>query len=76
MPVFDYDQTGVYQSDRITLVSRFGGFEVYSHHYDPLDVEADLEIMEQVSRGMLHFSRRPEAAKLGAVRGAPGAPAN
>jgi len=76
VPVFDYDQMGVYQADRITLVSRFGGFEVYSHHYDPLDVEADLEIMEQVSRRMLHFSRRPEAPKLGAVRGAPGAPAN
>lgn len=76
VPVFDYDQMGVYQADRITLVSRFGGFEVYSPHYDPLDVEADVEIMEQVSLRMLHFSRRPEVTKLSAVREAPGAPAN
>ncbi len=60
IPVFDYDQMGVYQSDRITLVSRFGGFEVYSHDYEPLDVPADLEVMAEVSKQLVRFSRRPD----------------
>jgi hypothetical protein len=60
VPVFDYDQMGVYQADRITLVSRFGGFEVYSHHYDPLDVAADPDVMAHVSRQLVRFWRRPD----------------
>jgi membrane-anchored protein YejM (alkaline phosphatase superfamily) len=59
VPVFDYDQMGVYQQDRITLVERFGGFEVLSHDYEPLDVPADHEVMEAVSRQLVRFSRRP-----------------
>jgi membrane-anchored protein YejM (alkaline phosphatase superfamily) len=60
VPVFDYDQMGVYQEDRITLVSRFGGLDVYSHDYEPLDVPADPRVMSQVTRQLVRFSRRPE----------------
>ena len=60
VPVFDYDQMGVYQPDRITLVSRFGGFEVYSHDYAPLNVPADRDVMAQVSKQLVRFSRRPD----------------
>lgn len=66
VPVFDYDQMGVYQADRITLVSRFGGFEVYSHDYEPLDVQADLEVMSQVSKQLVRFSRRPDVQVVNA----------
>ena len=65
VPVFDYDQMGVYQADRITLIQRFGGFEVYSHDYAPLDVQADLDVMAQVSRQMVRFSRRPDVRVVG-----------
>jgi membrane-anchored protein YejM (alkaline phosphatase superfamily) len=58
--VFDYDQMGVYQPDRITLVSRFGGFEVLSHRYDPLDVAADSEVMAQVAQRVVRFWRQPD----------------
>jgi membrane-anchored protein YejM (alkaline phosphatase superfamily) len=60
VPVFDYDQMGVYQEDRITLVSRFGGLDVYSHDYERLDVPADPRVMSQVTRQLVRFSRRPE----------------
>lgn len=65
VPVFDYDQMGVFQPDRITLIQRFGGFEVYSHDYERLDVAADPHVMEQVSRQMVRFSRRPEVQVVG-----------
>jgi membrane-anchored protein YejM (alkaline phosphatase superfamily) len=60
VPVFDYDQMGVYQPDRITLISRFGGFEVYSHDYEPLDLPANPDVMEVVTRQLVRFSRRPD----------------
>jgi membrane-anchored protein YejM (alkaline phosphatase superfamily) len=60
VPVFDYDQMGVFEADRITLVSRFGGAEVFSHEYDPLEVAPDPEVMAQVSRQLVRFSRRPD----------------
>ena len=71
VPVFDYDQMGVYQEDRITLISRFGDFDVYSHDYEPLDLPADHAVMSQVARGLVRFSRRPDLQVVH-VTGAPG----
>jgi membrane-anchored protein YejM (alkaline phosphatase superfamily) len=70
VPVFDYDQMGVYQEDRITLLSRFGGGpEVYSHDYEPLDIPADAGVMAQVTRQLVRFSRRPDLRMVDTAHG-------
>lgn len=59
--VVDYNDTGVYERDRITVFSPFGGFPVYSHDYDRLDAPGRADRIRAASQDMVHFSRRPAA---------------
>jgi len=57
--VVDYNDTGIYETDRVTLFSPFGGFPVYSHAYDRLDQPARMDRIRAVTEDMLRFSRPP-----------------
>ncbi|MGQ0586187.1 MAG: sulfatase-like hydrolase/transferase [Gammaproteobacteria bacterium] len=57
--VVDYDDTGVYEPDRVTLFSPFGGFPVYSHDYDRLDQPPRMDRVRAVTEDMLRFRRAP-----------------
>lgn len=57
--VVDYNDTGMYEPDRITLFSPFGGFPVYSHDYDRLDEPPRMDRVRAVTQDMLRFSRKP-----------------
>ena len=57
--VVDYNDTGMYEPDRITLFSPFGGFPVYSHNYDRLDQPPRMDRVRAVTEDMLRFSRKP-----------------
>ena len=57
--VVDYNDTGMYEPDRITLFSPFGGFPVYSHDYDRLDEPPRMDHVRAVTQDMLRFSRKP-----------------
>jgi hypothetical protein len=58
-PVVDYNDTGIYERDRVTLFSPFGGFPVYSHAYDRLDQPPRMERVRAMTEEMLRFSRPP-----------------
>ncbi len=62
LAVVDYNDTGLYEPDRITLFSPFGGFPVYSHDYDRLDEPARMDRVRVVTEEMLRFSRAPGKA--------------
>lgn len=64
--VVDYNDTGMYEPDRVTVFSPFGGFPVYSHDYDRLADPPRMEHVRAVTEDMLRFTRPPG--------GAPGAP--
>ena len=57
--VVDYNDTGMYEPDRITLFSPFGGFPVYSHDYDRLDEPPRMDHVRALTQDMLRFSRKP-----------------
>lgn len=57
--VVDYNDTGIYEPDRITLFSPFGGFPVYSHNYDRLDEPPRMDRVRAVAEDMVRFSRKP-----------------
>jgi uncharacterized protein len=57
--VVDYNDTGMYEPDRVTVFSPFGGFPVYSHDYDRLDEPPRMDRVRAVSEDMLRFSRAP-----------------
>ena len=59
LAVVDYNDTGLYEPDRITLFSPFGGFPVYSHDYDRLDQPPRMDHVRAVTEDMLRFSRPP-----------------
>ena len=65
--VVDYNDTGLYEADRVTLFSPFGGFPVYSHGYDRLDLPPRMERVRAVAEEMLRFSRAPRAASAAAA---------
>jgi hypothetical protein len=57
--VVDYNDTGIYERDRVTLFSPFGGFPVYSHQYDRLDQPPRMERVRAMTEEMLRFTRPP-----------------
>lgn len=57
--VVDYNDTGMYETDRITVFSPFGGFPVYSHNYDRLEEPPRMDNVRAVTEDMLRFSRPP-----------------
>jgi len=59
LAVVDYNDTGMYEPDRITVFSPFGGFPVYSHDYDRLEEPARMENVRAVTEDMLKFTRKP-----------------
>ena len=61
LAVVDYNDTGVYEPDRVTLFSPFGGFPVYSHQYDRLNDPPRMERVRAVTEEMLRFTRPPAA---------------
>ncbi len=61
LAVVDYNDTGLYEADRVTLFSPFGGFPVYSHDYDRLEQPPRMERVRAVTEEMLRFSRKPPA---------------
>ena len=62
LAVVDYNDTGLYERDRVTIFSPFGGFPVYSHDYDRLDEPPRMEAVRTVTEEMLKFSRKPQPA--------------
>lgn len=60
--VVDYNDTGLYEPDRVTVFSPFGGFPVYSHRYDRLQEPARMDRVRAVTEDMLRFTRPPPAA--------------
>jgi membrane-anchored protein YejM (alkaline phosphatase superfamily) len=61
--VVDYNDTGVYEPDRITLFSPFGGFPVYSHDYDRLAARGRMDRVRAAAEDMVRFSRRPAGGR-------------
>jgi uncharacterized protein len=61
--VVDYNDTGMYEPDRITVFSPFGGFPVYSHDYDRLQEPARMDRVRAISEDMLRFTQKPGAAR-------------
>jgi len=59
LAVVDYNDTGLYEPDRVTLFSPFGGFPVYSHDYDRLDQPPRMDRVRAVTEEMLKFTRKP-----------------
>ena len=59
LAVVDYNDTGLYEADRVTLFSPFGGFPVYSHDYDRLEHPPRMERVRAVTEEMLRFTRKP-----------------
>ncbi|MGH8482558.1 MAG: sulfatase-like hydrolase/transferase, partial [Nevskiaceae bacterium] len=66
--VVDYNDTGIYEHDRVTLFSPFGGFPVYSHRYDRLDLPPRMERVRAMTEEMLRFSRPPAGKGADASR--------
>ena len=60
--VVDYDDVGIYEPDRITLFSRFGGFPVYNHRYDRLDESPRMDRVRAATEDMIRFSVKPGEA--------------
>ena len=58
LAVVDYNDTGMYEPDRITMFSPFGDFPVYNHHYDRLDKPERADRVRAVAEDMVRFSRR------------------
>jgi len=61
LAVVDYDDTGLYEPDRVTLFSPFGGFPVYSHRYDRVAHPPRMDRVRAVTEEMLRFTRKPGA---------------
>jgi membrane-anchored protein YejM (alkaline phosphatase superfamily) len=57
--VVNYNETGIYQPDRVTEFSPFGRFRVYTHDYDKLNEAADPDIVAGATADMLRFSQKP-----------------
>jgi hypothetical protein len=66
LAVVDYNDTGLYEPDRVTLFSPFGGFPVYSHRYDRLQHPPRMERIRAVTEEMLRFSRPPAGKRADA----------
>ena len=60
LAVVDYNDTGMYERDRVTVFSPFGGFPVYSHRYDRLQDPPRMEHVRAVTEDMLRFTRPAE----------------
>lgn len=60
--VVDYNDAGIYEPDRITLFSPFGGFPVYNHRYDRLDESPRMDRVRAATEDMIRFSVRPGPA--------------
>jgi membrane-anchored protein YejM (alkaline phosphatase superfamily) len=67
LAVVDYNDTGLYEADRVTLFSPFGGFPVYSHDYDRLADPPRMDRVRAVTEEMLRFSRKPPAGAAQAL---------
>lgn len=59
LAVVDYNDTGMYETDRVTLFSPFGGFPVYSPDYDRLEDPPRMDRVRTVTEEMLKFTRKP-----------------
>jgi membrane-anchored protein YejM (alkaline phosphatase superfamily) len=57
--VVDYNDVGLYEQDRITLFSPFGGFPVYNHHYDRLDASPRMDRVRAAAEDMVRFGSGP-----------------
>jgi membrane-anchored protein YejM (alkaline phosphatase superfamily) len=57
--VVNYNETGIYQPDRVTEFSPFGRFRVYTHDYDKLNEAADPDIVAGATADMLRFTQKP-----------------
>lgn len=56
VPVFDYNDAGIYQTDRITVLSRFGGTPVYNGQYDRLGEPADPALLATYFADLQRFA--------------------
>ncbi|MBI2382695.1 MAG: DUF3413 domain-containing protein [Gammaproteobacteria bacterium] len=61
VPVFDYNDAGIYEPERITLLSRLGRLPVYNHRYDRLDAEPSGAVVRQVHDDLVRFSKAAPA---------------
>lgn len=66
LPVFDYNDTGIYEPDRVTLFTNFGGFRVYNHQYDALDHDPRMDVVSAVTNDLLRFTQPPAPRVAGA----------
>ncbi|MBI2382694.1 MAG: DUF3413 domain-containing protein [Gammaproteobacteria bacterium] len=70
VPVFDYSEMGIYQPDRVTVITRYGTFPVYDHRYERLDAAADPAAVGGVMHDLIRFSQSPASRPAGAAAAA------
>jgi membrane-anchored protein YejM (alkaline phosphatase superfamily) len=63
VPLFDFDEMGILQDGRLTLLTPYGGFKVETERLDVLDERPQDALVASVRNDMLRFSKaRPSRA--------------